>query len=198
MPELTEKEALESESEWTDEEIEWIYSVGGHIYGDASDEADRQRELAEEQERSVWDSISDYFEDIYDIGKQAASDVLTPIWDWLTDWYNRQEWANAVLMGDVWTEVDRASEEIDFSSSGLIEDVFGYVNEEVEEAEEQEEESKGLIFDWVDTQLEGVADAFAVAFQHLAPVFAALLEIPVEAFFKYLAFLTQPPGAEEG
>lgn len=184
MPELTEEEALESESAWTDEEIEWIYSVGGHIYGDASDEADRQREQAEERERSVWDSISDYFEDIYDIAKGAASDVLTPIWDWFTEKFDRMDWANAVLMGDVWTEVDRASDEVYGDSFYVISDIEDYINEEVEEIEEQERESKGLIFDYLDKGFEGIATAFEIAFQHLAPVFALLLEIPARVLFK--------------
>lgn len=198
MPELTKEEALESESAWTDEELEWIYSVGGHVYGDASDEADRQREREEESARSIWDSISDYFSDIYEIAKGAASDVITPIWDWLTERFDRQEQANALLFGDVSAWTDEEIEWID-SVGGYV---YGDASDEAARQREREEESvgesKGLIFDWIDAQLEGIAGDFAFAFQHLAPVFAALLEIPAMAFFKYLSFLTQPPGAEEG
>lgn len=183
---------------FVESEIERVISYGGTVIRDVSDYLEEQERSERSRSSSVWDSISDYFSDIYDIAKGAASDVLVPIWDWLTERFNRQELANTILIGDVWGEVDKAIDEVVIGGHEAWDVNQAYIDAYREQASEPAEEGKGLIFNWIDAQLEGIADDFAVAFQHLAPVFASLLEIPAMAFFKYLSFLTQPPGAEEG
>ncbi|GAI89494.1 unnamed protein product, partial [marine sediment metagenome] len=60
MAELTLEQALETATEWTSDEIDWIYSVGGSVAGDVEAAVDDSLGRAEGIGADIRDMAADY------------------------------------------------------------------------------------------------------------------------------------------